>query len=76
MFGQLIDNVPVIFSNLFASEISDTFISLMLASCFGWLNIVKYLVDECGCDPHYTDDDGTTPLHFVCGSFQHLCEKE
>ena len=76
MFGQLIDNMPVIFSNLFASEISDPFISLMLASCFGWLNIVKYLVDECGCDPHCTYDYGTTPLHFVCASFQYLCEKE
>ena len=76
MIGQLIDNMPVIFSNQFSSEIPQSFDSLMVASCFGWFNIVKYLVDECGCDPHYTYDDGTTPLHLACVSFQYLSEKE
>ena len=72
MLGQLIDNIQ---SNFFAEHMSSSD-SLMFASFFGCLNIVKYLVDECGWDPHYTDDDGTTPLHFACASVQHLCEKE
>ena len=40
---------------------------LLFASClFGHPDIVKFLIDECGCDPHYTDGHGLTSMHFTC----------
>ena len=32
----------------------------------GHLDIVKFLIDECGFDPHNTPDCGHTPLHGTC----------
>ena len=32
----------------------------------GKLDIVKFLVNECHCDPKLEDRNGNTPLHFAC----------
>ena len=46
--------------------------SFMFTSCVhGHLDIVKFLIDECGCDPH-ADDEGLTPLHGACTDTKHL----
>lgn len=41
--------------------------SLVHAACLGGhLDVVRYLVDEQGCDPSHPDDNGVTPLHLAC----------
>ena len=39
-----------------------------MASLGGHLNVVRYLITECKCDPHWKDIefDGLTPLQFAC----------
>ena len=44
----------------------------IFASRFGQLNILKYLIDECKCNPTFTAIDGSTPLHHACGGIQNL----
>ena len=38
---------------------------LHIAAYFGHLNIVRYLVDEQGCNPSCLDENKYTPLHFA-----------
>ena len=48
--------------------------SFLFTSCVhGHLDIVKFLIDECNCDPH-ADDEGLTPLHMhgACTDTKHL----
>jgi len=37
-----------------------------IACLLGHLEIVKYLAVECGCDPKYVCQDGSTLLHLAC----------
>jgi len=40
---------------------------LVHAACsFGHLNVVQYLVDDCGCDPSLKDINGVTSLYLAC----------
>jgi len=39
---------------------------LHAAAFGGHLDIIKYLLTECGADPNITADDGTTALHLAC----------
>ena len=32
----------------------------------GHLDIARYLITECSCDPEYPNIDGETPLHLAC----------
>ena len=36
------------------------------------LDVVKYLVTECKCDPMSTDNEGWTPLHYRMLQIVHL----
>ena len=38
------------------------FTLLHCAACYGWLNVVKELINEHQFDPNCKDDDGNTPL--------------
>ena len=38
------------------------FTLLHCAACYGWLNVVKELINEYQFDPNCEDDDGNTPL--------------
>ena len=51
--------------------------NLLLSACFfGHFNIVKYLIEEYKCNPHFTDDDGITPLHLACGCIRYFEERK
>ena len=39
---------------------------ITLSLRFGYLNIVKYLVEDQHCDVNVTDNDGQTSLHHIC----------
>ena len=39
--------------------------SLHLASCYGYFDVVHYLITDCKCDPMCTTNDGNTPLNLV-----------
>lgn len=56
------------------------------ACCLGYPAILRYLLNERGCSPHDTDDQGRTPAHYTCdrkwgddtdsdpnGAMIHLC---
>ena len=43
---------------------------LHVASAYGLLQVVKWLIEELHCDPNIEDDDSLTPLHCVCGHVQ------
>ena len=48
----------------------------LFTSCLqGHPDIVKFLIDECGCDPHCAGDGGLTPLHATCMEKKCLCSK-
>lgn len=36
------------------------------ASKRGYYDMVKYLIEQCDCDPSSVDDNGDSPLHYAC----------
>ena len=44
------------------------FISVILYSSWGHLEVAKYLVNEGHCDPNARDNTGGTPVHHACWS--------
>ena len=49
---------------------------ICFACLFGHFDIVKYLIEEYKCNPHFTDNDGITPLHFACSIIWYCKNKE
>ena len=46
--------------------IKDSTSCLHAACASGNLDLVKYLIDECKCDPHSQNEDRLTPFHTAC----------
>ena len=38
------------------------------------LEIVRYLIVNCSCDPKGADEDGLTSLHHACGCYSDVCD--
>jgi len=60
---------PFSFSGMVSSILSDIGVKVVtplhVASSKGHLEIVKYLITECGCNPNYCDNLGSTPLGYA-----------
>lgn len=41
------------------------FVMMMITVRFGHLEVVRYLIEECGCSPGQRDIPGWTPLHYA-----------
>ena len=58
---------------LLSEQSSEDFPFLLLVACsFGHFHIVKYLIEQCKCDPCSIFYDDTTPLHHACGDIKHF----
>ena len=65
LWGDL-ETVKILCNSHSQTSLGVTQLQLLVSCACRYLDIVNFLNDECGRDPHYSHVDGLTPLHATC----------
>lgn len=61
--GLCLNTLSIVFFSSVSAQTKNGATPLYLACQEGHLEIIQYLVKDCGADPHIRANDGMTPLH-------------